>query len=116
MFVTYIHTDKHTLWLPESLDLSDRETKNWFTLINITKDNMNLRMENTLKTIIISVIINSNGGERMIAPAVFSDGCISMKKGLEVPNFVTFPNSLLIFRKSFFWLFTVVFGYLEGAG
>ena len=32
MFVTYIQTDRqtdrHTLWLPESLDLSDRETKN----------------------------------------------------------------------------------------
>ena len=33
MFVTYIQTDKHTLWLPESLDLSDRETKNnWLWL------------------------------------------------------------------------------------
>ena len=43
MFVTYIHTyiqtdrqtDKHTLWLPESLDLSDRETKNLGTEISL---------------------------------------------------------------------------------
>ena len=34
------------------------------------------------------------GGVRLIQPALFSDGYFSMKMGLEVQNFVTFPNSL----------------------
>ena len=40
------------------------------------------------------------------------------KRGLEVQNFLTFPNSLWTFRKSkiFFWFFTVFWGDLEGAG
>ena len=40
------------------------------------------------------------------------------KRGLEVQNFLTFPNSLWTFRKSkiFFWFITVFWGDLEGAG
>ena len=40
------------------------------------------------------------------------------KGGLEVPNFVTFPNSLWTFRKAKknFWFFTVFWGNLKGAG
>ena len=41
MWHTYIHTyrqtDRHTLWLPESLDLSDRETKNTYFLASNIK-------------------------------------------------------------------------------
>ena len=45
------------------------------------------------------------------------------KRGLEGPNFVTFPNSLSTFRiseisenQNFFWFFTMFLGDLEGAG
>ena len=55
-------------------------------------------------------IFRSYGQGAESARNFFKCSLFHEKRGLEVPNFVTFPNSL------FFWVFTVFLDDLEGAG
>ena len=109
-------------WLLQSFCHSD----NYFYMVQYVQKHeikfvISFRTKNWSIQYVLSLktrIFNPIGAGGTMFPTFFKRLFLHEKRVLDVPNFLTFPNSLWTFRKSkkIIWFFTMFWGDLEGVG